>query len=289
MTDNQQSHEATLMKLVHDLETKPALCFVKDYPAVKLKQLNLYVKEHGPLVNPEFGEQPAFFIDEGRFIPYRLTSYGNQKVAAEIAGELGNWASRSGKRGAVSTSAGAFISGTDVRTPDIAYAPRHTDRNLSSEATWTYRGEPYTPTFVVEIDRLSGQDSRFLALDRKMRTQFFQHGVELGWLIDPHPDSQLMYEYYLNANEEMQSSDNSSWRDLDGRDVLSGFCLPSVALDMVLNQEPASSSEEEVEEMECPWPMCTDRFRLMEFSSCPFRAASRRTSTQALSTPQQLA
>lgn len=51
-------------QLIHDLRTKKTLCHVKDYPLVKLKQLNSYVKKHGSLVNPVFNEQPAFFIDE---------------------------------------------------------------------------------------------------------------------------------------------------------------------------------------------------------------------------------
>ncbi|KAF1794344.1 hypothetical protein GQ600_13983 [Phytophthora cactorum] len=36
--------------------------------------------------------------------------------------------------------------------PDVAYTPRDTDRRLSTESTWTYRGEPFVPTFVVEIE-----------------------------------------------------------------------------------------------------------------------------------------
>ncbi|GMF30025.1 unnamed protein product [Phytophthora lilii] len=153
MADKQKPYEDVLTRLVRDLETKKTLLHVKDYPRVELKVLNLRVKKLGPLVNPVFGEQPAFFIDEGRFIPYRMV--------------------------VVTTSLGAFIFGTNVRMPDVAYTPRDTDRGLSTESTWTYRGEHFVPTFVVEIDELSGPGSQRRALDRKMRNEYFQHGVQL--------------------------------------------------------------------------------------------------------------
>ncbi|KAG3169678.1 hypothetical protein C6341_g11006 [Phytophthora cactorum] len=78
--------------------------FSVDYPGVELKQLNHYVKKLGPLVNPVFDEQSAFFIDEGRFIPYRMVVYGNEKVAAEIGAQLRNWSKCSGEGVRVTTS-----------------------------------------------------------------------------------------------------------------------------------------------------------------------------------------
>ncbi|GMF13144.1 unnamed protein product [Phytophthora lilii] len=260
MADKQKPHEDVLTRLVRDLETKKTLCYVKDYPGVELKQLNHHVKKLGPLVNPAFGEQPAFFIDEGRFIPYRMVVYGNEKVAAKISRILDEWATWSGEGGRVTTSQGAFIFSTDVRMPDVAYTPRDTDRGLSTESTWTYRGEPFIPTFVVEIDKLSGPGSQRRALDRKMRNEYFQHGVQLGWLIDPRPDFQRMYEYYLDDNGNVQCSDNTAWRDLDGGDVLPGFTLVSTDLEMVLNQDSGSSSEDKVD-LVCPYPRCNKRFR----------------------------
>ncbi|GMF21038.1 unnamed protein product [Phytophthora lilii] len=265
MADKQKPHEDVLTRLVRDLETKTTLCYVKDYPGVELKQLNHHVKKLGPLVNPVFGEQPAFFIDEARFIPYRMVVYGNKKVAAKIAELLGNWAKWSGEGGRVTTSQGAFIleqrpGGPNVRMPDVAYTPRDDDRNLTCEQMWTYRGDPFVPTFVVEIDKLSGRGSQRSALDRKMRNEYFQHGVQLGWLIDPRPDFQRMYEYYLDDNGDVQCSDNTAWRDLDGGVVLPGFKIRAPVLEMVLNQDSGSSSEDEVD-LVCPYPRCNKRFR----------------------------
>ena len=262
MVDKKKTQQESFAQLVHDLKTKPTLCYVKDYPGVELKKLNHYVKKLGhPLVNPVFGEQPAFFIDEGRFVPYRMFVYGNEIVVAKITAKLGLWTTCSGEGGRVTTSAGAFIFGTDVRMPDVAYTPRNTHRNLSSESTWTYRGEPFVPTFVVEIDKLSGQGSQRSALDRKMRDDYFQHGVQLGWLIDPRPDFQRMYEYYRDGNGGVQCSDNIAWRDLHGGNVLPGFTLLGDDLDMVLNQDSGSSSEEEEIDFVCPYPRCETRCR----------------------------
>ncbi|KAG6959560.1 hypothetical protein JG688_00010016 [Phytophthora aleatoria] len=143
--------------------------------------------------------------------------------------------------------------------PDVAYTPRDTDRGLSNESTWMYRGEPFVPTFVVEIDKLSGRGSQYSALDRKMRDEYFQHGVQLGLLIDPRPDFQRMYEYCLDDNGDVQCSGNSAWRDLDDGDVLPGFRIRSVVLEMALNQDLGSSSEEV--DFACPERGCTKRFR----------------------------
>ncbi|CEG40554.1 conserved hypothetical protein [Plasmopara halstedii] len=265
MADSQKPHEDALTRLVCDLETKKRLCCVEDYPGVGLEQLNHHLENLGPLVNPVFGEQPAFFIDEGYFIPYRIVAYGTEMMAAKIAPLLGQWSKWSGNGGRVTTSQGTYIleqqpGGPKVRLPDVAYTPRYDDRNLTPEQIWTYRSEPYVPTFVVEIDKLSGSSSQLQALDQKMRNEYFQHGVELGWLIDPRPDFQRMYEYYLDETGNVQCSDNFEWRDLDGGNVLPGFKIREPVLEMVLNQDPGSSSEDEVD-LVCPFPGCNKRFR----------------------------
>ncbi|RLN06598.1 hypothetical protein BBO99_00005009 [Phytophthora kernoviae] len=56
-----------------------------------------------------------------------------------------------------------------------------------------------------------------------------------------------MYEYYLDKNGEVQCAANTAWGDLDGGDVLPGFKIRSAMLEMVLNQDSGSSSEEEVD------------------------------------------
>lgn len=255
-----------LAQLVHALTTSKCLCSVRDYPGVTLDELNQYVKDHGPLVNPVFGQQPAFFIDAGHFTPYRMVVYGNEKVAAKITRVLDVWTTWSRQGGRVTTSQGAFVldrrtAKPTIRLPDVAYTPRQVDRNLVENQVWTYRGDPFVPSFVVEIDKLKGRNSQRKALDRKMRDEYFPNGVQLGWLIDPRPQHRIMYEYKLNADGQVYREHVRKWRNLDGGNVLPGFLLNKIDLDMVLNQDAGSSSEDEDDEVDfmCPERKCRKR------------------------------
>ena len=86
-----------------------------------------------------------------------------------------------------------MLDGTTLRVPDVAYVPRIDARQLTEAQRWTHRGEPFAPTFVVEINTLTGSHSKLDALDDKMRREYFPHGVQLGWLIDPK--NKIMYEF----------------------------------------------------------------------------------------------
>ncbi|KAF1321882.1 hypothetical protein FI667_g11635, partial [Globisporangium splendens] len=123
---------------------------------------------------------------------------------------------------------------------------------------WTYGGEPFAPTFVVEIDNLSGQGSQCSALDREMHNEYFQHGIQLGWLIDPRPECHKMYEHKLDGNGQVYCVNSDTWRDLDSGNVLPGSTIAKDDLNMVLSQIAASSSDEEVDYV-CP--RCRKRFQ----------------------------
>ncbi|KAL7683142.1 hypothetical protein Plhal304r1_c043g0122471 [Plasmopara halstedii] len=172
-------------RLVCDLETKKTLCCVKDNPEVGMEQLNGYVKKLGPLVNPVFGEQPGSFIDEGYLIPYLMVVYENKKVAAKIDEPFAEWSKWSKNGGRVTTSQGVYI---------LEPLPGRLKVRLPVVA-YTPRDADWTPE---------------------------QDGVQLGWLIDPHPDFKRMYEYCLDENRNVQCFDNTKWRNLDGGDVLPG-------------------------------------------------------------------
>ena len=113
ITSRKAPRQKKSKRVLRDLEIKKTLCYIKDYPAVELKKLNHYITKLGPLMNSVFGEKPAFFFDEGRFIPYRMFVYGNAIVATEIDVQLRNWATWLEKGGRASTSQGAFIFGND--------------------------------------------------------------------------------------------------------------------------------------------------------------------------------
>jgi Uma2 family endonuclease len=144
-------------------------------------------------------------------------------LVSKIVALLDRWIDWNPRIGGRATcSQGAFNIGENVRMPDVAYTPRDTDRNLFQDQIWTYHGEPFAPTFVVEVDTLSGQHSQLDALDYKMRHEYFQHGIELGWLIDP--ENKIMYVYKLRGGNVMRVRDRS-WRNLSGENVLPGFVL----------------------------------------------------------------
>ncbi|KAE9354132.1 hypothetical protein PR003_g3518 [Phytophthora rubi] len=255
-----KGHKDMLARLVRDLESKKTLCRVKDYAGASLEQLNQHVQKLGPLVHPTLGEQPGFFVDEGRFIPFRTVVFGRCVIAPHICKALLNWVAWSGRGGRVTDAGDYVLDGTTLRVPDVVYVPRDEARQLTEAQRWTRNEEPFAPTFVVEIDTLTGPDSKLDALDQKMRLEYFPHGVQLGWLIDPK--NKIMYEYkrYARGDRLVWRVGNSAWRRLDGGTVLPGFTLSCEALDGVLDQESRSSSEEEVD-IVCGVPACGVRLR----------------------------
>ncbi|KAL7692015.1 putative restriction endonuclease type II, Zinc finger C2H2-type [Plasmopara halstedii] len=236
-----KDHEDVLARLVRDLESKKTLCRVKDYAGVSLEQLNQHVKKIGPLVHPTLGEQPASSV-----------------IGPEIITVLKEWAKWSGHGGRVTDAQGEYVlDGTTLRVPDVAYVPRDAARQLTEAQRWTRGGKPFAPTFVVEIDTLTGPHSKLGALDRKMRREYFPHGVQLGWLIDPK--NKIMYEYkrYTRGKRLVRRVGNSAWRDLDGGTVLPGFTLIArFGHGWTRNRIVI---EEEVD-LTCPEHGCTERF-----------------------------
>ncbi|KAJ3314951.1 hypothetical protein HDV04_004751 [Boothiomyces sp. JEL0838] len=195
---------------------------------VTLEELNDYLCNH-PIDNSHFGLSRHLYIDSeiNRLVPARMVTYGKEKVAGLLY-EWIKWNSDIGGR--MTTSQGSLI--LDERMSEVAYTPRNIDRNLSHKQQWTYQGEPFAPTSVVEIDTLSGS------------------GYQRRWLIDPK--NKIMIVYKKNAvTGIVDVSADDSWKNLSGDDILPGFVIESLDLDLVLDQGPGSSSEDELEEPEC--------------------------------------
>lgn len=114
---------------------------------------------------------------------------------------------------------------------------------VPKESRWALDGPPLAPTVVVEIGRLDGEGSQFIALDHKMGTDYLANGVQLGWLIDPHPGCRRNYEYRHAENGSVARADEPEWRDLDGGDVLPDFRLRKEMLAMSLDVTSASSAD----------------------------------------------
>ncbi|KAG1712266.1 hypothetical protein DVH05_000016 [Phytophthora capsici] len=189
-----------------------------------------------------------------------MVVFGRCVIGPQICCALLQWAKWSGHGGRVTSASGEYVmDGTTIRVPAVAYEPRNDARQLTEAQRWTRDGEPFAPTFVVEIDILTGPQSNFGALDHKMRHEYFPHGVQLGWLIDPKNKIMFEYKRYAQGIRLVRRVENSAWRDLDGDTVLPGFTLHCEDLDHVLDPESGSSSEEEVD-FTCPAHGCTERF-----------------------------
>ncbi|DAZ92411.1 TPA: hypothetical protein N0F65_000195 [Lagenidium giganteum] len=154
-----------LEQLVEDLQTKPSMCNAKDYPGVSVSQLNEYIFTRGPLWNPLFGKQEGFFVDEGRFAPFRDAVEKAEVLCLALASSLAMWAKVGDRGGRVGLPDKYFISNTSIRAPAITY----TTRAVRRVNAWTYDGgtTPCAPVFVVEFARLSSPHSELDALDRK--------------------------------------------------------------------------------------------------------------------------
>ncbi|KAE9106912.1 hypothetical protein PF006_g21247 [Phytophthora fragariae] len=186
-TSEENEVQPVLKRLVCDLESKKTLCCCDDYPGVSEKVLNEYLAEHSPPTNPVFGKMGVFWIDEGYFVPGRDVVPGCCELAPVIGTKVSQWSDWSRYKGSLMLSVGAYIydertrTPTTVRTADVSFIPRNARRDLSAPQLWQlHSGELYAPSFVVEIDRLSGESSQLDALDGKMRSEFFTHGVRLG-------------------------------------------------------------------------------------------------------------
>jgi len=164
-------------QLLQDLKTTEKLLSLENYRTVTLEQLNNYLRNN-PIENNHFGLLSHFYIDYeiNRLVPARMVVYGKEIVVAKIAELVGDWIKWTpniGGRG--TTSQGAFILGAnrDVRMPDVAYTPKNINRSLNEKQKWTYQGETFAPTFVVEVDTLIGSGSQRNNLDIKMKQDYF--------------------------------------------------------------------------------------------------------------------
>jgi Uma2 family endonuclease len=268
LTAEESEYQRVLERLLHDLQSKSTLCCAADYPGVTVEELNTHVHQHGPLQNAAFGEMHGFWVDDGYLTPYRNVVPGCCELAPAIAMVVRNWDRHDGRNGSLLFSRGAYIfdertgKPTTVRTPNVTYIPRRARRpNVEGCELWQYGGEPYAPSFVAEIDYLSGENSQLDALDSKMRSEYFRHGVQLGWLIDPREGCRKMLEYKRDDSGEVYCVDSDAWRDLDGGAVLPGLKLSSVDLEMALDGDAGALSSDDDFDAVCPYRGCDEHFQ----------------------------
>ena len=151
---------------------------------------------------------------------------------SKIAALLENWNVNNRMDGRVTTSHGAYHFdvtddeeeeeiGKKCLIPDVAYTTAHVHQTLTEEQALTYRGAPFSPIFVVEVDTLTGNQFRLGEVDKKMELYFQSGDVRLGWALDPANKIMYTYANRFVGDQPVRSAD-SSWRDLDGGEILPG-------------------------------------------------------------------
>ncbi|EPZ34917.1 Zinc finger, C2H2 domain-containing protein [Rozella allomycis CSF55] len=181
-----------------------------------------------------------------------------EKTVVEIITILRAYASSSICPGDVTSSQGGFkfeVLDQDgrvtkkIRAPNVSFIPRRVMRTLDANQLFTFKGEPFTPTFVVE-------ESTFNKLKKKVLDDYFSNrsSIELVWIIDP--ENRRAVEFYRNRQGRPIHRDHQPWVNLSGRNVLPSFELDVKALKYVLEKnllsETSEENDEDDKEFHCP-------------------------------------
>ncbi|KAF0556651.1 hypothetical protein F8M41_015011 [Gigaspora margarita] len=160
----------------------------RNYTIEEFETINKQLKN-----NPiEINKQPVdlFEYKNKKLVPMPQCAIKIEAVVAQIVSQLDRWNAQTHRNGIVTSSQGGFnfnVSGKrTIDAPDVAFTPRRKYDSLTEEQCQTFKGEPFTPTFVVEVGNVA-KPSDFKKLDAKFKNDYFAEGsaVQLGWLIDP--------------------------------------------------------------------------------------------------------
>lgn len=213
---------------------------LNDFPSVNIDFLNRYLSSN-PLETDKERTIVYYEVDEeNELIAQQTLSFEHEAVATKIAIQLWNWNRYTVKNGRVTTGHACFqfANGLDQRKirlmPDAAFVSADVFQSLTEAQMCTYTGEPFSPLFVLEVDTLTEGSTRLAEVEREMEIYFEKGQVRLAWAIDPK--NKLMYTY---SNEEVGApavrSSDSTWRDLDGGDILPGFVVRKKELDRAIS------------------------------------------------------
>lgn len=176
---------------------------------------------------------------EGHLIPMPQTPIVKEAAAGEIFRQLANWNIRSRQNGVPTMSQGGFKFGERIRAPDIAFTPSEIYRGLDDNQLYTFRGEHFSPTFVVEVEDLSLAE-KLKDLTDKLKSTYFPAGVKLGWIVDPI--NRDIYVFKRDRDNVVRRryhawyDENGNPTVVDGHDVLPGFKLRLWKIDEAISQ-----------------------------------------------------
>ncbi|CAG8629427.1 9183_t:CDS:2, partial [Paraglomus occultum] len=221
----------------------------------------------------EVNGQPVNLFDldkNGKLVPMPQATHCMEVTVGEIVRQLGNWNIQTRQNGDVKTAQGGFdfsVGGQrTIRAPDVSFTPKAISRQLTELQRWTFQGQPFTPTFVVEVGDSQSSTSAFRELDDKFKREYFAVGtsVQLGWLIDPK--NRRIWVYKRNKHGNVYHRERV-WEDVEGGDVLPRFTLKMLMIEEAISQESSESSSEN-EELQIDCPECdttfSDHYTFME-------------------------
>ncbi|EPZ33248.1 hypothetical protein ROZALSC1DRAFT_31098 [Rozella allomycis CSF55] len=205
-------------------------------------------------------------LEDGRLLPTPQTPPFKEWAVLEIGAILRDYAKSKICPGNVTSSQGGYKFAqynlevndghghirTIIRAPDIAFVPRNVARNLDANQLFTFKGEPFTPTFVIEVEDIS-TTSRYEKIKKKICEEYFSvnSSIRLAWLIDPQ--NKIAVEFYRNALGKLVWKYHNPWVNLSGRDTLPQFTLRVKSLKYDLERNLISTSDEEDDiDIKCP-------------------------------------
>ncbi|CAG8583872.1 3524_t:CDS:2, partial [Scutellospora calospora] len=230
------------------------LDFKRIYTFEEFELINEQLKTH--TLKIDGNPVNLFEFNEGKLLPMPQNPISKEAVACEISSQLRNWNVYARQNGIITTSQGGFdfdISGQrTIRAPDVAFIPKNIYRSLDHQQQWTFKGQSFTPTFVVEVAVVQEDYQEFNDLDKKFREIYFATGssVGLGWLVDPK--NKQIYIYRRRVTGVVYRTLHG-WNNVDGGSILPGFILKVQKIDDTISQESSESSSSESDEtIDCP-------------------------------------
>ncbi|CAG8552395.1 17545_t:CDS:2 [Dentiscutata erythropus] len=188
----------------------------------------------------EINGQPVNLFEHdknGNLIPMPHTTINMEAVVSEIVRQLGNWNVQTGQGGVVTSSQGGFnfhVRGRrTIRAPDVSFTSKNVYRHLTQQQLWTFKGEPFTPTVVIEVsDTIKDSDTKkknkvFDDLDEKFKSEYLAVGTSV---------------------------------QIDGGDTLPGFTLDVKMIKDIISQKsrPTEASKKPESRFSCP--KCDNHF-----------------------------
>ena len=150
---------------------------------------------------------------EGDIIIMPPTGFTTGSRNAEINRQFGNWAKQDGRGVAGDSSTGFKLPNGAERSPDAAWVLRSRLSELTLEQKQKFL--PLAPDFAIE---LKSPTDVFEDVQEKM-DEYIQHGVRLGWLINP--ETRRVHIYRPGRGVEIMDSP----LEISGDPELPGFIL----------------------------------------------------------------